>query len=164
MNVSIKSNILWLFSLLIIIQTLWAQESQRYLLGEEPKLQIVVYVLGEVSKPGEYLVADNTDVVKLIAKAGGTTDFSNISQVTITRTNRSYAPDSPTPRVEKSLIKFDMNKYLSNPNSEPPPVLQPGDVVYVKRNTWHKWRSAFTVIRDLSVVASAYFLYLRSKN
>ena len=42
------------------------------------------------------------------------------------------------------------------------PVLQPGDVVFVPKNSWHKWKDVSAVIRDVSVVASAYFLYVRA--
>lgn len=156
--------------MLVSVITIWlgnnllAQESQQYLLGEEQKLQIVVYVLGEVAKPGEYMVSDNTDVVKLIAKAGGTTEFSNIGKVTITRTQTAYDDNSPIRKTQKEIINFSVKDFLSNPASQTPPILQPGDVIFVKRNAWSKWRSAFTVVRDLSVVASAYFLYLRSRD
>ena len=42
------------------------------------------------------------------------------------------------------------------------PTLQPGDVVVVPRNGFSKWKSVAGILRDLSVVASAYFLYLRT--
>ena len=141
-----------------------AQDTGRYLMGEEKNLQIMVYILGEVDKPGEYFVSDNTDVVELISKAGGATEYSNLGTVSIARTRKHYPADSPVARLEKHIIRYNVGDYLNNPSSLPPPMLQPGDVVYVRRNKWSKWRSAFTVIRDLSVVASAYFLYQRSNN
>jgi hypothetical protein len=42
-----------------------------------------------------------------------------------------------------------------------PPRLVPGDVVVVSRNSWFGYKRFATVLRDVAVVASAYFLYLR---
>lgn len=140
----------------------FAQETQRYLLGEEAHLQIVVYVLGEVSRPGEYLVSDNTNVVELISKAGGTTDFSNLGDVTIRREVVSYDENSPRKVISNDVIRFNVQEYLKNKNSPEPPLLKPGDVIYVRKNVWSKWRAVATVMRDISVVATAIFLYFRT--
>ena len=92
------------FLLFLFSGNAFGQELEDYLLGEEQQLQIVVYILGAIDKPGEYRVSDNTDVVELIAKASGTTDFSNRSKVSITRHNSSLLATncllytSPSPR------------------------------------------------------------------
>ena len=44
----------------------------------------------------------------------------------------------------------------------PPPILRPGDVIFVPKNSRQKWLDVSTVVRDLSIVASSYFLYLRA--
>ena len=126
-------------------------------MGEEQNCKLWFYVLGEVAKPGEYVVSDNTDVVKLIAKAGGTTEFSNIGKVTITRMKSAYDDNSPFAK-HKEIINFSVKDPVQS-GSQAPPILQPGDVIFVKRNAWSKWRSAFTVVRDLSVVASALYTW-----
>jgi len=141
---------------------LLAQDTGEYLLGEEEKLQIVVYILGEVHDPGEYRVSDNTNVVELISKAGGTTDFANLGKVRIRREFVKYDPNSPRKVVQKEFLKFDAKKYLENQGSPDPPVLKPGDIVYVGRNNWSKWRKVAAVVRDVSVVATAVFLYFRT--
>ncbi len=140
----------------------FGQETQKYLLGEEEQLQIVVYVLGEVSRPGEYRVSDNTNVVELISKAGGTTEFSNLGDVTIRRELVMYDENSPRKIVSKDVLRFNVQEYLKDKNSPEPPLLKPGDVVYVRKNSWSKWRTVATVVRDISVVASAIFLYFRT--
>lgn len=138
----------------------------QYLLGEEQQLEIVVYVMGEVSKPGEYRVSDNTNLVELLSKAGGETDFSNLGSVLITRPKTPSAlrttGNEPPQNVEKEIINFNVSDYLKKKNGPPPSMLQPGDVVYVSRNKWHKWRTVAAVMRDLAIVASTYFLYLRA--
>jgi protein involved in polysaccharide export with SLBB domain len=156
---------LFLVSILIMNGSIFAQD--RYLLGEEEQLQIVVFILGEVSKPGEYRVADNTNVVELLSKAGGETQFTNLGSVIITRVKSpsgdKFPESTPPQNVDKEIIQFNVSKYLKNKSGPPPPILKPGDVVYVSKNKWYTWRTVAAVLRDLAVVASAYFLYLRVK-
>lgn len=145
--------------------SIFAQD--RYLLGEEEQLQIVVFVLGEVSKPGEYQVADNTNVVELLSKAGGETDYTNLGSVVITRVISpaadKFSKKEPPQNVDKEIIQFNVSKYLKDKSGPPPPILKPGDIVYVSKNKWYTWRTVAAVLRDLAIVASTYFLYLRTK-
>ncbi|MBD3377002.1 hypothetical protein GF406_18385 [candidate division KSB1 bacterium] len=155
-------------SILVLISVIClpvlAQEQSKYLLGEERKLEIIVYILGEVKNPGEYRVYDNTDLAELIARAGGTTDFSNLKDVTITRSYYLKNNNSSSTAFQKQVIKADVQAYLKSTGNKPLPRLAPGDIVHVSKNKWHAWKSAATVVRDLAVVASAYFLYLRATN
>ena len=143
-----------------------AQDRAQYMLGQDNRLEMIVYIIGEVKKPGEYRVLDTANLLELLSKAEGPTQFSKMSSVTITRippellvSRSGLAPHAG----KKQVIKFNIDEYLRNPNNViPPPKLKPGDVVMVPRNTWSTWKSVATVIRDLSVIASAYFLYLRA--
>jgi protein involved in polysaccharide export with SLBB domain len=131
-----------------------------YLLGEEKRLQIVVHIIGEVQAPGEYVVSDDTDVLELVAKAGGPTEYGNLGKVHVKRRN-SVATAGMTPDPAGAVLKVDLSRFLKERNAPEPPVLQPGDVVTVGRNSWRGWRTAFTMIRDVSVVVSTYLLYRR---
>ena len=71
-----------------------------YLLGEEQRLEIVVHVLGEVERPGEYRVPDDTDVLEAVSKAGGPTEFAHLGNVSLRRRD----PGSP-PRWLRSRPK-----------------------------------------------------------
>lgn len=126
---------------------------------------MMVHIIGEVQKPGEYRVPDQTDLLELLSKAGGPTQFSRLSGVSIRRATagRLTAPltTGAAPRTE--IIRVNMEDLLRKQDTTPL-LLQPGDVVFVPKNGWHKWKDVSGVIRDLSVVASAYFLYLRSRN
>jgi len=156
---------LFLVSILIMNVSIFAQD--RYLLGQEEQLQIVVYVLGEISKPGEYQVADNTNLVELLSRAGGATEFSNLGSVVITRVkspaSEKFSESEPPQNVDKEIIQFNVSEYIKSKNGPLPPILKPGDVIFVSRNKWYTWRTVAAVMRDLAVVASAYFLYLRVK-
>jgi polysaccharide export outer membrane protein len=45
----------------------------------------VVYVTGEIQRPGAYLMMSATTVVQLVARAGGVTDFAKTKRVYILR-------------------------------------------------------------------------------
>lgn len=138
----------------------WAQEDNRYLLGPDRQLEMIVHIIGEVKSPGEYRVRDNTTALDLLSKAGGPTEFANLGAILLRHTQ----PASPHPAAAAgpAVLKINLGKYLKDASATPPPVLQPGDVVSVPGNGWRKWRNGFSVVRDLAVVASAYFLYVRS--
>jgi hypothetical protein len=139
-----------------------AQERTGFIVGEPQGLEMMVHVIGEVQKPGEYRVRDRTDLLQLISKAGGPTQFSRLNGITVRRTSwmrASASPSTDAPSVE--IIQVNLDKIMRD-KTESPPLLQPGDVVFVPKNKWHRWRDASAVARDLSVIASAYFLYLRA--
>ena len=147
------------------------QETGKYLLGDDQKLEMIVHVLGEVQRPGEYRVADNTNVLELISKAGGPTEFSNLGSTTITRvSDRALASggnghgNNGHLNAENQIIKVNLSDYLKKANAPPLPLLQPSDVVLIPRNSWSKWRNTFAIVRDISVVVSVYLLYLRVEN
>ncbi len=143
-------------------------QDDPYVLDESQRLQIRVHIMGEVKEPGEYLVLDSTDVLQLISKAGGPTEFGNLSGVRIRRVQPPQpladvlgASASNGDAMSKRLLRADLTAYLEAKSDTPPPVLQPGDVVTVPSNSWRTWRRAFSMVRDVAVVASVYLLYLR---
>lgn len=151
---------------LLLVGNVLGQERKNYMLGEGKRLEMVVHIIGEVKRPGEYRVADNTNIVELLSKAGGPTQFSNLGSVIITRIEHELSANNHngTARLTKGnrIIKYNVSNYLKSNNAIPPPKLKPGDIVLVPRNSWHRWRNTFTILRDLSMIASLYFLYLRA--
>lgn len=130
---------------------------------------MMVHIIGEVQKPGEYRVGDQTDLLQLLSKAGGPTPFSRLSSVTV----RRLAPEptavagqmavtlaNRTPHSE--IFHVNLERVMHDQSAMPPPILKPGDVVLVPKNAWHQWKDIAAVGRDLSFIASAYFLYLRA--
>lgn len=139
--------------------------AKGYLLPEEQGLEMMVHILGEVQKPGEYRVPDHTDVLELLAKAGGPTEYANLSWVKIRRVmpveisaSRNVTRLTPTTSVLDVNLEDAWKKKRADSQ---PPRLVPGDVVVVSRNSWFGYKRFATILRDVAVVASAYFLYLR---
>ena len=162
----------WFFVSFFLLGQLGAQQKERYFLGDEQKLEMIVHVFGEVRRPGEYTVTDDTNVLELMSKAGGPTQFSKFSSVRLTRINLGFflkgKNDLPTNGKNhfgaKRVIEVNLDKYLTDRRAQQLPILQPGDVVHVPRNKWFRWRNAVAIARDLSVIVSVYFIYIRATN
>ncbi len=140
------------------------QEKRKYFPGEDNKLEMFVHIIGEVRKPGKYRVPDDTNLIELLSEAGGPTQFSNLSAVTITHVESERFANGQNGNLlqGKRIIRFNVNRYLKAEYAVAPPILKPGDVVLVPSNKWRNWRQVATIFRDIAVVASAYFLYLRA--
>ena len=79
----------------------------------------VVYVTGEVTKPGALtLVNGHLSVLQAIAMAGGFTDFANRKDITVLRGTQK--------------LKFNYKDAIDDDNTRAPLQLQPGDTVIVK--------------------------------
>lgn len=140
----------------------FAQDRDRYILGEEKKLEILVHVLGQVQKPGEYRVVDGTSVLELLSKAGGPTEFANLSAVIVTHPRAVEFDGAAGASAGPRVVQVDLRAYLEKQVAPDPPALQPGDVVKVPTNGKYTWKFVSGIMRDLAVVASAYFLGVRA--
>ncbi len=158
-----------LFFICIIMLLPFARSAaqDKYILGEDQRLEIVVFIMGEVKKPGKYIVLDGTNIIELLSEAGGATEFANLDKVTITHSignqNSAGSRAGNTDRLKRRITRYNVNDYLKkNEFGAAPPVLAPSDVILVPNNTWRSWRRVATIVRDFAVVTSAYFLYRRA--
>jgi hypothetical protein len=156
-----------------------------YLLGDEERLEMVVAIWGEVRNPGEHRVPYNTNLVELLSIAGGPTRSAKLSKVQLTRqaSEWSISPqmldtimkesggdkvkDAELKRrfdtASRKIVVYNVNKYLGDDDMlMPPPILEPGDVVYVHTSPWIFWRDAIRVVHEIALIASIYAWYLRS--
>jgi len=165
----------------------YAQTSQgkveQYLTGNEKKIEMIVHIWGEVKNPGEYRVSDDTNVLELISKAGGPTEYSNLKNVTLTRevtptfqiSARDWkselivdnnqpgisAPSENSTNISKRVLKINLKHYLENPKSEELPVLQPGDIIRIERNSWFRWQAAIRLTSQIAIVFQAMYYFSR---
>ena len=149
----------------------------KYHLGEEKNLEIIVHVWGEVKTPGEKRVFDGTNILELISKAGGPTEYSDLSKVLLFRDQQikiPYQNQKKFSQGEEAFIlenyrqlekmgqtEIDINKYLKAGKSGLLPPLFPGDVVQVRRNIWYKWQTAIKVFSQVAIIAQVWYWYTR---
>ena len=79
------------------------------------------YVIGKVKEPGEFSITLETNVVQILAKAGGLTPFASGGNITILRQKNDQI----------TKIPFDYGEVEKGKNLEQNIILQPGDVVVV---------------------------------
>lgn len=113
--------------------------------GQE-KLKIYTHIWGQVSKPGLYIVPDDTDLMTLLSLAGGPKEDAKLTRVRIIR---------PTSSGNK-IIWVNLKQYMDTGDEKLIPVMQPGDTVILSGTVFY----AFTRVTDfLSKVAIALSLY-----
>jgi polysaccharide biosynthesis/export protein len=80
-----------------------------------------VFVIGQVQKPGEFIVNPRVDVMQALSMAGGTTPFAALSNIVILR--RTGA--------EQVSLRFDYADVAKGRNLQQNIELQAGDIVVV---------------------------------
>jgi len=80
----------------------------------------MVYITGEVGKPGAYPMASPINVLQLIARAGGLNEFANRKNIYILRGGD-----------KKNRMHFNYKEVVKGHNSQQNIILQPGDTVVV---------------------------------
>src|SRR5690242_5898639 len=80
-----------------------------------------VYVLGQVNKPGEFIVNPRVDVMQALSMAGGTTAYAALNDITILRRGESGQQSLP----------FHYADVARGKNLQQNIMLQAGDVVVV---------------------------------
>ncbi len=84
----------------------------------------VVYVMGEVAKPGAFEAKPGTGFFDILANAGGPTRYAEPKQIRIIRANGTVAA-------------FDLAAYTDAAGGTrvPPPTVNPGDAIFVPEKT-----------------------------
>ena len=83
----------------------------------------VVYVMGEVAKPGAFEAAPGTGFFDILANAGGPTRFAEPRQIRIIR-------------ADGGVDTFNLAAYSESTNARVrPPVVNPGDAIFVSEKT-----------------------------
>lgn len=80
-----------------------------------------VYVIGQVNRPGEFIVNPSVDVMQALSMAGGTTAFAALNDITILRRTGSV----------QTALPFRYTDVIQGKRLEQNIELQSGDVVVV---------------------------------
>lgn len=109
------------------IQGLVAEKLKGFV--NQPKVTVTVtevhsrraFIIGEVTRPGEFALNAQVTVLQLIAQAGGFTPFAKTESVMIVRVVNG----------KEVRLKFKYKEVLHGKNTEQNIALQPGDTVVV---------------------------------
>ena len=80
-----------------------------------------IYVIGQVNKPGEFIVNPRVDVMQALAMAGGTTAFASLGNIVVLRRTGS----------KQEALRFDYTEVAKGRNLEQNFDLRSGDLVVV---------------------------------
>lgn len=80
-----------------------------------------IYVIGQVNKPGEFVMSVRVDVMQALSMAGGTTPFAGLKDISIIRRSGTA----------QKMIPFDYDKAAKGKSLEQNIMLESGDVVVV---------------------------------
>ena len=80
-----------------------------------------VYVIGQVARPGEFIVNPRVDVMQALSMAGGTTPFASLGNIIILRRSGTL----------QEAIRFDYTAVVKGRGLEQNIELRAGDVVVV---------------------------------
>ncbi|WP_037027339.1 SLBB domain-containing protein [Psychromonas aquimarina] len=82
----------------------------------------MVYVMGEVAKPGAYESKNGATFMDILANAGGPTRFAESRQIRIIK-------------ADTSIVAFDLSAYTEGGRGGKPPAISPGDAIFVPEKT-----------------------------
>lgn len=82
----------------------------------------MVYVMGEVAKPGAFEGKKGATFMDILANAGGPTRFAESRQIRVIKANGA-------------VINFDLSGYTEGTNYQRPPAIAAGDAIFVPEKT-----------------------------
>ena len=105
----------------------------------------IVYVMGEVFKPGAFEGKEGATFMDVLANAGGPTRFAESRNIRILQANGRVIP-------------FDMQAFTEGSNSVKPPEINPGDAIFVPEKADFNEKSWLKIApnRAVSVIGAVY--------
>jgi polysaccharide export outer membrane protein len=104
--------------------------------------QYTVSVMGNVVKPGIYLIRGLPTLLGAIAEAGGPLPHSALNDTVLLRNNKS--------------IRMPLETYFDpSQNAQTQPLLYPGDMIYVPASRWPtlaEWGIIATILTSVAVL------------
>lgn len=112
------------------------------------KLKMNTYILGQVAKPGLYVVPDDTDFLTLMALAGGPREDAKLSKIRIVR---------PSEEGDK-VIWVNFKKYLETGDPSLIPEMKPGDTIIVSGTIFYAFSRVADFLSKMAIALSVYNL------
>jgi len=109
--------------------------------------QRTLTITGEVMTPGDYQFADNTTLEDLIIEAGGLTDAASVARVDVSRRIRDPKSTNAPREISKTFTFGLKDGFVVD--GTPGFILEPYDVVHVRRSPGFKTPRNFTVTGEV---------------
>lgn len=126
------------------IDALITQQLGEYIIDVEVTVIIAsyearrVFVLGEVGRPGKYLIRKNMTIMDALTEAGSPTKKASMAKVKLFRSNST--------EHRQQVVKVNLKKLLENGALDQNLALHDGDVIHVPPDRLSKWGYAFEKI------------------
>ncbi len=131
----------------------------RFKIGDDNELLLPVNILGLVNKPGQYMIPFRTDLITLVAYAGGFKEGAKITNVKVVRTFTAKKGGTP----QSKIIKVDLKKFFKTGNRKLIPQLLPDDTVVITGTKSRSVAKFFDVFSRAVLVAQFYFYINEAK-
>jgi polysaccharide biosynthesis/export protein len=130
------------------IQTLYGRTVLKNPIIDLQIMNLKVSIFGEVRQPGSYmLVSDKTNLIDVLAQAGGLTDKGDEKKVKVVRGGMK----------DPQVLYFDLNDFRTVSN--PAIILQSQDIIYVAQN---KRAIKNEKMQDFSTIVQPGLLFLNT--
>lgn len=157
---------LMLLMMLVSAVGLWAQEKEtierdkpsRYFLGKEEQMLLPVNILGLVQKPGQYMVPFRTDLISLIAYAGGFREDAKINDIKIVR----GAGTNGNNKARSRVFKVDVKRYFETGDQTQIPQLMPDDTIIVSGTATRSINKVLSFFKAILPIAQLIFIIDRT--
>jgi protein involved in polysaccharide export with SLBB domain len=117
------------------------------------KLKMNTYILGQVGKPGLYVVPDDTDFLTLISLAGGPREDAKLSKIRIVR---------PSAEGDK-IIWVNFKKYLETGDPSLIPEMKPGYTVVLSGTIFYAFSRLADFLSKAAIALGVYNLVINIK-
>ncbi|MBD3290823.1 hypothetical protein GF337_18595 [candidate division KSB1 bacterium] len=121
----------------------------QYFLGTGDELLIRVNIWGFVNKPGQYMVPSETDLISLIAYAGGPAHGAKLSSIKIVHSNS-------TSNEKQDIEKVNVDEYLKKGDDSLIPRLRPGDTIVISGSKWFHLNSFLEFTTKIAVLVQIF--------
>ncbi|MFQ5750517.1 MAG: polysaccharide biosynthesis/export family protein [bacterium] len=141
-------------------QTILGNQISRYSVDTEDNLLLPVNILGLVNKPGQYMVPYRTDLITLIAFAGGFRDDAKVSKIKIVRNVAANSKHAKNSRkyYRARVFVVDVKRYFEKGDQSQIPILMPDDTIIVSGSTTRTVNKIFDFVGKGIMLAQLYFL------
>jgi protein involved in polysaccharide export with SLBB domain len=151
-------------ALMCVAPNLRAQEvpsinrASQYLLGDRDELLIKVNILGFVAKPGQYLVPRNTDLISLIAFAGGPKEGGKLSEVRIVRgtilENGGNGHSTNGHSRDGNMMQVNVKDFMEKGDTSKIPPLLAGDTIIIPQSMGNKFKTVMGFSSIVGIIAA----------